>query len=95
MFDTPDSPALTSVLSLALGVAGAVLAGLYFSEAIQAGRGAALVACLALAFSAVMLGMSSISTPGPGLAYALLGVGIGMAVIVLGFLTFLLNLTRS
>jgi hypothetical protein len=95
MFGSPDSPAITSVLSLCLGVAAAMLAGLYFTDAIETGRAVALVVGMAIAFGAVVAGMFSFSRPEPGLGYALLGMGIGMAVIVLWFLVFLLNLARS
>jgi hypothetical protein len=95
MFDSPDSPAIRSVLSLALGVAAAVLAGLYFADTLETGRGFVLVVGMCLAFAAVALGMASVSAPEPGLVFAVLGLGIGVAVIVLGFLAFLLNLAHS
>jgi hypothetical protein len=95
MFGSADSPEITSILSLTVGVAAAVVAGFYFGDAFRTGAGAALVVGLALAFAAVVLGMRSINAPAPGLVLALLGTGIGVLVIVLGFLAFLLNLTRS
>jgi hypothetical protein len=95
MFDSPDSPAVTSILALVLSLAAAILAGVYYTETIETGRDAALIAGSALAFLAVILGMFSLSSPEPGLAYAVVGMGISVAVIVLGFLAFVLNLTSS
>jgi len=50
---------------------------------------------MGIAFLAVLSGMSFLSRPEPGILYALAGIGAGMAVIVLAFLTFLLNLAQA
>jgi hypothetical protein len=95
MFDSPDSPAITSVLALAVALVSAVLAGIYYGEVIESGRDAALVAGSVLAFVAVVLGLFSVMSPGPGFGYAVAGIGISVAVIVLGFLAFILNLAHA
>lgn len=94
MFDRPDSPAITSVLSLGAAVTAAVLAGLYFGGVFEEGSMILIVVGMCLAFAAVVLGMISVSAPEPGLAYAVLGLGIGVGVIVMGFLAFILNLAQ-
>lgn len=95
MFDKPDSPAMMSVLSLILAAAAAVLAGFYYIEALESGIRAVFLAALTLAFVAVAMGLVALYAPRPGFIYGILGVGIGIAVIVLGFLTFLVRLARG
>jgi hypothetical protein len=95
VFDKPDSPAMTSVLSVILAAAAAVLAGIYYVEVLESGIRVVFVAGLALAFVAVALGLLSLYAPRPGFIYGIAGAGIGIAVIVLGFLTFLVRLARG
>jgi len=95
MFGRPDSPSMNSLLSLFLGILAALLAILYFSNVFVAGRSILLIASMGFAFLAVLSGMFFLSRPQPGILCALAGLGAGMAVIVLGFLTFLLNLAQA
>ena len=86
---------MASVISLVLALAAAVLAGLYYMEAIESGIRTVFVAGIVLAFAAVALGLISLYAPRPGFICGIAGVAIGVGVIVLGFLTFLVNLARG
>ena len=85
---------MASVLSLALAAVAAILAGIYYVEALESGMRIVFVIGLALAFAAVALGLFSLYAPRPGFIYGIIGVAVGIGVIVLGFLTFLVSLTR-
>ena len=86
---------MASVLSLALAAAAAIFTGIYYMEALESNIRILFVVSLGLAFTAVALGLFSLYTPRPGFIYGIIGVAVGIAVIVLGFLTFLVGLTRG
>jgi len=95
MFDSPDSPALTSVASIILAAVAAILTGIYFAEVFEDASGVIIAIAMILALAAVVSGMFSISSPAPGMGLAVLGMGMGIGVVVVGFLVFLLNLAHS
>ncbi len=95
MIGGPNSPALTSALSLCLSAVAVVSVGGFFSPALWPGSIVALVVGTVFAFLAIAAGIVSFYAPEPGLTFALLGIGLSLGVIVLVFLVFLLKMAYS
>ena len=95
MFDSPDSPALTSVLSIILAIVATLFAAVYFAGVFRENYGVVIALAMIIAFAAVVSGMISVMSPSKGMFIAIVGIGIGIGVVVLGFLVFLLNLAHS
>lgn len=95
MFDSSDSPALTSVLSIILAIVAVLFTAIYFAGVFQENSGLLIALAMIVAFAAVVSGMFSVASPSTGMFIAVVGIGIGIGVVVLGFLVFILNLAHS